>query len=216
MTFDRDPPRWTSAPEQAPEELRAPLRAAAGEGPSSLQMKSLALKLAAISAGTAVAASAATAKAAATTAGGASAKAAGALTLGKTLASLAIVGVVGTSAVLWQRSEEPRPSHTQPVAQQPLQAPAPARPVPAVQKPALQGHSEPGFAPVVEPLAPEAHDVSVERAAEEPREEQPTRTNEAPRARTRKAPAGSRAVEGKSDGVRSARRDEPKRTATSE
>jgi hypothetical protein len=104
MTFDHDPPRWTSSPELAPEELRGPLAAAANEGPNALQMKSLALKLAAISAGTAVAASAATAKAAATTASGA--KAAGALTLTKALTSLAIVGAVGTSVAIWQHGRE--------------------------------------------------------------------------------------------------------------
>jgi hypothetical protein len=164
MTFDRDPVRWTASPELAPEELRGPLTSAVGEGPSALQMKSLALKLAAISAGTAVAAGAATAKAAATTAGGASAKAAGVLTLGKALASLAIVGVVGTSAVLWQRSQPHEPARAPAATQHapdlvPLEQPAPSH-----AQPAAPVVSVPAGEPVVEPLAPPAPQAAAESA----------------------------------------------------
>jgi len=66
-------------------------------------MKALALKLAALSAGTAAAASAATAKAAAsTTAGGAAAASTGAFSLAKVAVSVALFGATITGAVVWQ------------------------------------------------------------------------------------------------------------------
>jgi hypothetical protein len=55
MTYDEDPARWTSSPDEAPELLRSAFRAAHEEGPNRTQMRSLALKLAAASAGGAVA-----------------------------------------------------------------------------------------------------------------------------------------------------------------
>ena len=218
MTFDRDPVRWTASPELAPEELRAPLAAAAGEGPSALQMKSLALKLAAISAGTAVAASAATAKAAATTASGASAKAAGALTLGKALTSLAIVGVVGTSAVLWQRNHEARHAPTPNAVQHTPRVEAPAQPAPAPAQPsqATRSLSAPVPTPVVEPLEPAAHHVAPEAAEQAPSQVPTTRKADAARGRARKA-GSVRAVQAPSDGSHvNAQHAEPKHRATSE
>jgi hypothetical protein len=189
MSYDSDPARWTSSPELAPEALRKPLMAAASEGPSDLQMKTLALKLSAIAAGTAVAASAATAKAAATTAGGASAKAAGTLTLGKALASLAIVGAVGTSAVLWQHKGEP----TRRTARAPEQQ-EPAQPV-AEQAPAatrdLASPAQPTQAPVA-PATPatERAEPVVEAQAERQPSASATQAQPARRAQTRgKEPA---------------------------
>jgi len=103
MTYNTDPSRWTESLAEAPDALRAPFAAARNEGPSDLQVRALALKLAALSAGTAVAASAATAKAAAsTTAGGAAAASAGTISVAKIAISVALFGATVTGAVVWQ------------------------------------------------------------------------------------------------------------------
>lgn len=119
MTYHTDPSRWTDSLAEAPEALRAPFAAARNEGPSDLQMKALALKLAALSAGTAAAASAATAKAAAsTTAGGAAAASTGAISMAKVAVSVALFGATITGAVVWQGKVSVRQSAQQtPVVQ---------------------------------------------------------------------------------------------------
>ena len=107
MTYNTDPSRWTDSLAEAPEALRAPFAAARNEGPSDLQMKALALKLAALSAGTAAAATAATAKAAATTTagGGAAMASAGTFSVAKIAISVALFGATITGAVVWQQGK---------------------------------------------------------------------------------------------------------------
>ncbi len=110
MTYKTDPARWTHSLDEAPDVLRAPLAAARNEGPSDRQMAALALKLAALSAGTAAAASAATASAATsttTTVGGgaaaaAAAASAGGLSIAKIIVSVALFGAAITGAVVVQ------------------------------------------------------------------------------------------------------------------
>lgn len=103
MTYKTDPARWTHSMDDAPDVLRAPFAAARGEGPSDMQMRALAVKLAALSAGTAAAATAATAKAASTTASGtAAAASAGGLSAAKLAVSIALFGATITGAVVFQ------------------------------------------------------------------------------------------------------------------
>ena len=119
MTYNTDPSRWTDSLAEAPDALRAPFAAARNEGPSDLQMKALALKLAALSAGTAAAATAATAKAAAsTTAGGAAAASAGTFSMAKVAISVALFGASITGAVVWQGKVSVRQDAQTPVVQQ--------------------------------------------------------------------------------------------------
>jgi hypothetical protein len=106
---EHDPVRWTSSPDAAPDVLRDSLAACSREAPNDLQMKMLALKLAAISAGTAAAASAtstAKASAAGKAAAVGAAKGAGALTAAKIAASVALLGAVGTGALLWHAGHD--------------------------------------------------------------------------------------------------------------
>jgi hypothetical protein len=103
MTYDEDPTRWTSSPEEAPELLRGAFSAAQNEGPNRAQMRSLALKIAAASAGGAVAIG--TVKAA--SAGHAMATAA-TWSAGKIGALVAIAGTLVTGgAVIWQSASQP-------------------------------------------------------------------------------------------------------------
>lgn len=103
MTYDEDPARWTSSPEEAPELLRGAFSSAQNEGPNRTQMRSLALKLAAASAGGAVAIG--TVKAA--SAGHAVATAA-TWSAGKITALVAIAGTLVTGgAVVWQSASQP-------------------------------------------------------------------------------------------------------------
>jgi hypothetical protein len=100
-------------------------------------MKALALKLAALSAGTAAAATAATAKAAAsTTAGGAAAASAGTFSMAKIAISVALFGASITGAVVWQGKVSVRQGAPAPVVQQAPRA-LPSEVQPAEQQ--LQG-----------------------------------------------------------------------------
>jgi hypothetical protein len=119
MTYQSDPTRWTQSHGDAPELLRSAFDAGTREGPSDLQMRTLALKLAAVGGGAALAASASTAHASATAGGGAlaAAGASTAATLTKIAVSLAIVGAAATGAVFWQRSGDARPRAQQTVQQ---------------------------------------------------------------------------------------------------
>jgi hypothetical protein len=103
MTYDEDPARWTSSPDEAPEILRGAFRAARNEGPSRHQMRSLALKLAAASAGGAVAVG--TVKAASA---GQTLATAASWSAGKIAAVVAIAGSLVTGgAVMWQAGSDP-------------------------------------------------------------------------------------------------------------
>jgi len=99
MTTEIDPIRWTASPDEAPELLRAPLAAAAKEGPSAAQMRMLALKLAAVSAGAATAATASTAQASASATGAIATVPMASLPLAKIVAAVAIVGVAAWGGV---------------------------------------------------------------------------------------------------------------------
>jgi hypothetical protein len=117
MTYDADPIRWTESIAEAPDALRAPFASARNEAPSDLQMRALALKLAALSAGTAAAASAATAKAASGTAGGTAATSAGTFSVAKVAVSVALLGATVTGAVVWQSKVQRAPTQKAPAAQ---------------------------------------------------------------------------------------------------
>jgi hypothetical protein len=185
MSDSNDPVRWTAHPDDAPDALRAPLEAAGREAPSEQQMKTLALRLAALGVGTAAAASAATAKAAAGTAVGA--KTAGALTMTKVLASLAVAGAVGVGAVMMRDAPQRAPApaaepsavaDVAPRAEPPSIAPAPTREA-----------AQPSSTTAVEPSRTE---VEVSRTEGEPPRArvEPVATDEEPR----DTPARSRQV----------------------
>jgi hypothetical protein len=112
MTYHSDPTRWSqsqlSSSDQGSELLRDAFSAGTREGPSDLQMRALALKLAAVGTGVAVTATAATAYGthAGVTAAGGALKSAGAFTLSKLAVSIALVGAAATAAVLLQRGAE--------------------------------------------------------------------------------------------------------------
>jgi hypothetical protein len=106
MTYHSDPTRWTQSPGDAPELLRGGLEAAGREGPSDLQMRALALKLAAVGTGAALAAGAAGAKAS-TTAAGAGLAATGGSMLTKIAVSVALIGAAATGGTLLLRKSEP-------------------------------------------------------------------------------------------------------------
>lgn len=118
MTQPNDPVRWLSSVDDAPDVLRAPLLAAQKEGPSEQQMRALAIKLAALSAGTVAATTAASAKAA-TTAGATTAKVTGTLSATKVVVSLAVMGATA-SGVVWSLKREPAPDVARPVADAPV------------------------------------------------------------------------------------------------
>jgi hypothetical protein len=107
MNYDEDPPRWTAAPNEAPELLRGAFMAGRNEGPSKAQMQRLALKIAVLSAGGAVALG--TAKAAA---GSKVAASAASWSLAKLAGVLIVAGGIATGAVIWNRSPRPAPSAT--------------------------------------------------------------------------------------------------------
>ncbi len=104
MTYGEDPTRWTSSPDEAPELLRGAFRAARDEGPNRAQMRSLAIKLAAASAGGAVAVG--TVKAASA---GQTLATAASWSAGKIAAVVAIAGTLVTGgAVVWRAGSEPQ------------------------------------------------------------------------------------------------------------
>jgi hypothetical protein len=153
MTYHSDPTRWTQSPGDAPEFLRGGLEAAGREGPSDLQMRALALKLAAVGTGAALAAGAAGAKAS-TTAAGAGFAATGSSVLTKIAVSVALIGAAATGGTLLLRqpSEAPRAHENAAVV-------APAAVQEAVAQPEL---AQPTVAPQL--AAPRAEAKSVERA----------------------------------------------------
>lgn len=162
MTYNTDPSRWTDSLAEAPDALRAPFAAARNEGPSDLQMKALALKLAALSAGTAAAATAATAKAAAsTTAGGAAAASAGTFSMAKVALSVALFGATVTGAVVWQGKVSVRQGASAPIAQpatsgQPSEAQPAAKRLeaaPVAEERAIRRAATPEASPSEAPIA---------------------------------------------------------------
>src|SRR4051812_45582422 len=100
MTYDQDPARWTSSPEEAPELLRGAFAAGRNEGPNPAQMRSLAFKIAAVSAGGAVAVGAAKA-----TAAGNAAATAATWSFAKLAGVLAVAGGLAAGAVIWKANE---------------------------------------------------------------------------------------------------------------
>ncbi len=116
-----DPIRWTESSDDAPELLRAPFAAACREGPSAAQMRILAVKLAAVAAGTAVTAGAATAQASTTASstltGGAIA--ASTLPLAKIVAAVLVVGATAWGGLAF--FNQPAQPTTQAVVTQAVQ-----------------------------------------------------------------------------------------------
>lgn len=106
MTIEIDPIRFTDASSDAPELLRGAFSAGAKEGPSPAQMRMLAVKLAAVSAGTAVVAGASTAQAS-TTLGGGAAATTSALPLAKIVVAVAMVGASALGGVALMSKSEP-------------------------------------------------------------------------------------------------------------
>jgi len=204
MTYQSDPTRWTQSHGDAPELLRSAFDAGTREGPSNLQMRALALKLAAVGGGAAVAAGASTAHASATAGGGALATAGSgsALTLAKFAVSIALVGAAATGAVLWQRGEA-RPTGTRQTTQQVSQPLAEQAVAPSVETlpgsasaaaNGTAGNRAPTNAVVAQaPSLPEAADPASPAAASAPA--------------TRKAADSSKAV-AEPRAVRSSRRAE--------
>lgn len=108
MTYESDPTRWTQTPREAPDSLRAVFDAGRREGPSDAQMRSLALKLAALGGGAAVAATASAAHASTAAVGGGGAVAGGGmLSLSKVAVSIALIGAAATGSAFLRRSETP-------------------------------------------------------------------------------------------------------------
>jgi hypothetical protein len=99
MTYDQDPARWSTDPDEAPELLRGAFSAGRKEGPDRTHMRALAVKLAAASAGGAVAVG--TVKAA--SAGNTIATAA-TWSAGKIAGVIALAGSVVTGAVVFRGS----------------------------------------------------------------------------------------------------------------
>jgi len=106
MTTEIDPIRFTDSSSDAPELLRGAFSAGAQEGPSPAQMRMLAVKLAAVSAGTAVVASASTAQAS-TTLGGGAAATTSALPFAKIAVAVAMVGASALGGVALMSKSEP-------------------------------------------------------------------------------------------------------------
>ncbi len=171
MTYHSDPTRWTQSPGEAPELLRGGLEAAGREGPSDLQMRALALKLAAVGTGAALAAGAAGAKAS-TTAAGAGLAVTGSSVLTKIAVSVALIGAAATGGTLLlrqgpdsartntaggntpvvQQSEAARPELAQPAFVRPSPA-QPALVAPRVEARPLVAPAVAGAAAVVSPAA---------------------------------------------------------------
>ena len=124
MTYDTDPTRWTDAPHNAPDSLRDAFAAARNEGPNDLQMRALALKLAAMSGGAALAASSSAAHA--STTGAAAASSGGALSLGKIALSVALVSAVAAGTAYYRTSKPSLPQQAERAPATVVEPPAPA------------------------------------------------------------------------------------------
>lgn len=214
MTYDEDPTRWTSSPDDAPELLRGAFRAARNEGPSRNQMRSLALKLAAASAGGAVAVG--TVKAASA---GQTLTTAASWSAGKIAAVVAIAGTLVTGgAVVWQAGTEPQPTVRTRVAVAPT-APStldeqltgsPGEQARAELQPGTPRVEPAEGTPVVEKLS------AAERSSPQAREAHPEQANG-----VRRTPSGgvvSKSVSaitksGRAAGEKPARAQEPQRVA---
>jgi len=110
MTTEIDPVRFTDSSTDAPELLRGAFAAGAKEGPSPAQMRMLAVKLAAVAAGTAVVASASAVQASAqasTTLGGGAVATTSALPLAKIVVAVAMVGASALGGVALMSKSEP-------------------------------------------------------------------------------------------------------------
>lgn len=100
MTYDHDPARWTSSPEEAPELLRGAFAAARNESPSRAQARALAVKLAAASAGGAAAVGAVKVASAGNTVAGAAS-----WSVAKIAGVVALAGSLVTGAVVLQQQQ---------------------------------------------------------------------------------------------------------------
>lgn len=130
MTYDQDPARWSTDPDEAPELLRGAFSAGRKEGPDRTHMRALAVKLAAASAGGAVAVG--TVKAA--SAGNTIATAA-TWSAAKIAGVIAVAGSVVTGAVVFRGSSSEVDAARS--AKAPIQAPAAQAPaVPSSETPA--------------------------------------------------------------------------------
>ncbi len=180
MTYPSEPTRWTHSPEEAPELLRGAFEACRREGPSELQMRTLALKLAALSSGAAVAASAASAKAATLATGSGTAGAAGGtsmLSFAKVAVSLALLGAAATGTVLLQRAHpatDARHGERGTPAAQQADAPIVIETGPStssVSAPELGRQVAPALTPEVRPLAQASATAETNGLAREPTDE---------------------------------------------
>jgi hypothetical protein len=146
MTYHSDPTRWSqsqlSSSDHGSELLRDAFSAGTREGPSDLQMRALALKLAAVGTGVAVTATAATAYGthAGVAAAGGALKTAGSFTLGKLAVAVALVGAAATGAVMLQHGPAVPPTKRvahQQIAQQQVAPQIAAEDTPTVVAPAV-------------------------------------------------------------------------------
>ena len=144
MTYDQDPTRWTTSPEEAPELLRGAFTAARNEGPNPAQMRSLAFKIAAVSAGSAVAVGAAKA-----TAAGNAAATAATWSVGKLAGVLAIAGSIVAGAAIWQQANQAKetPAKTAPTATLRAATPVGDAPQPELVAPPSEKIAAPSAAP---------------------------------------------------------------------
>jgi len=143
MTYDTDPTRWTDTPGAAPELLRDAFEAGHREGPSELQMRGLALKLAALSGGAALAVSASPAQAgvmqaSSVTAGASITTSSGALSFAKVAVSLALLGAAAAGTVIYHDVQAPLAQRSEPSAAVQTSAPAVAH---VVLPPAVEGRA---------------------------------------------------------------------------
>jgi len=170
MTYDTDPTRWTEAPGSAPESLRDAFEAGYREGPSELQMRSLALKLATMSGGAALAATASRAQASSAVAtGGATSTLSFTLSFTKVAVSLALVGAAALGTAIYREPQVPAARHgvSTPTASSPfVSAPvvAPAMPAPSAH-PSVDAMSAVAAVPRarLEPVAEQKADEAKEQ-----------------------------------------------------
>jgi hypothetical protein len=191
MSYDQDPARWSTDPDQAPEALRGAFSAGRNEGPDRTQMRALAVKLAAASAGGAVAVG--TVKAA--SAGNTIATAA-TWSAAKIAGVIAVAGGIVTSAAVWGSGPHDAkpvqaPMHAERSAES---AAAPAQPLveseQGAQQAAPSANGETARAPQLAPT------VSPIRAGEPASQAQDTLADNAPEARANAARSTNTAAAG--------------------
>jgi hypothetical protein len=180
MTYDQDPARWSTDPDEAPELLRGAFAAGRNEAPSRGQMRSLAVKLAAASAGGAVAVGTVKAASAgntiATAATWSAAKVAGVIALAGSVVTGAVVWHSGSDAPAHDRVRAPMHAAEAPALDTPstdvsregaAAAPVPSRavPVPSVESlSGSQGRAPARENPVIVPSQPNGPAVGAEGA----------------------------------------------------